>query len=63
LRDGSVFGKVADVVNYGAGDLLDIARPGEASVLVPFSDAFVADVNLAEGQITIDLPEGYLDEK
>lgn len=63
LRDGSVFGKVADVVNYGAGDLLDIGRPGEASVLVPFSDAFVADVNLAEGQITIDLPEGYLDEK
>lgn len=62
-RDGSVFGKVADVVNYGAGDLLDIARPGEASVLVPFSDAFVPDVDLAKGQITIDLPEGYLDEK
>lgn len=62
-RDGSVFGKVADVVNYGAGDLLDIARPGETSVLVPFSDAFVPDVDLAKGQITIDLPEGYLDEK
>lgn len=61
--DGEAFGKVVDVVNYGAGDLLDIARAGEASILVPFSDAFVPDVDLVKGQITIDLPEGYLDEK
>jgi ribosomal 30S subunit maturation factor RimM len=31
-------------------------------VLIPFTDEFVPDVNLAAGQITIDLPEGYLDE-
>lgn len=62
-RDGSVFGKVADVVNYGAGDLIDIARAGEASILVPFSNAFVPEVDLAKGRLTIDLPEDYLDEK
>lgn len=62
-RDGEAFGKVVDVVNYGAGDLLDIARAGEANILVPFSDAFVPEVDLAKGRLTIDLPEGYLDEK
>jgi 16S rRNA processing protein RimM len=62
-RDGSIFGTVADVVNYGAGDLLDIARAGEANVLVPFSDAFVPEVDVSRGRLTIDLPEGYLDEK
>jgi len=62
-RDGSAFGKIVDVANFGAGDLLDVERPGEATtVLIPFTDEFVPDVNLAAGRITIDLPEGYLDE-
>jgi len=61
-RDGKEFGKVTDIVNYGAGDLLDIARPGGAGVLVPFSDAFVPEVDIAAGRLIIDLPEGYLDE-
>ena len=62
-RDGSEFGKIVDVANFGAGDLLDVERPGAAAtVLIPFTDEFVPDVNLAAGRITIDLPEGYLDE-
>jgi 16S rRNA processing protein RimM len=62
-RDGAEFGTVVDVTNFGAGDLLDIERPGQAaSVLVPYSNDFVPDVDLTKGLITIDLPEGYLDE-
>lgn len=61
--DGSAFGKVVDVVNYGAGDLLDIARPSEANIFVPYAAAFVPEVDIAGGRLTIDLPEGYLDEK
>jgi 16S rRNA processing protein RimM len=63
-RDGTEFGKVVDVVNYGAGDLLEIARPDDkVSILVPFSDAFVPEIDLAAGRLTLDLPEGYLDER
>ena len=61
-RDGAAFGKVVDVVNYGAGDLLDIARAAGANILVPFSSAFVPEVDVAGGRLTIDLPDGYLDE-
>ena len=62
-RNGSAFGTVAGVVNYGAGDLLEILRAGEANILVPFSDAFVPEVDVAKGRLVIDLPEDYLDEK
>ena len=62
-RDGQAFGKVADVLNYGAGDVLEIARAGEANLLIPYSDAFVPEVDVAAGRLTIDLPEDYLDEK
>jgi len=61
-RDGIEFGKVTAIVNYGAGDLLDIARPDMASVLVPLSDAFVPEIDVAAGRLIIDLPEGFLDE-
>ena len=60
--DGANFGKVVDVVNYGAGDLLDIARAAGANILVPFSSAFVPEVDVAGGRLTIDLPDGYLEE-
>jgi 16S rRNA processing protein RimM len=62
-RDGSAFGRIVDVANFGAGDLLDVERPGTtATVLIPFTAEFVPDVDVAAGRITIDLPEGYLDE-
>ena len=62
LGDGSRFGVVAQVANFGADDLLDI-RPdrGGASVLVPFTRAVVPVVRVAEGFLVIEAPEGLLD--
>ena len=61
-RDGSAFGKVVDVVELRGRRSPRYRAAGEATVLVPFSDAFVPDVDIAAGRLTIDLPEGYLDE-
>lgn len=62
LMDGSHFGEVIQVVDFGAGDLLDIApKRGGASVLVPFSKAIVPLVRVEEGYLLIDAPEGLLD--
>jgi 16S rRNA processing protein RimM len=56
---GRALGKVTEVVDYGAGDLLAVAPPeGGESVLIPFKGAAV---DLAAGQITVDLPEGYFE--
>ncbi len=59
---GEVLGKVAAVLNHGAGDLLELRGPGlDGSVLVPFTREIVPTVDLATGRIIIDPPEGLLD--
>lgn len=55
--DGRALGTVVAVPNFGAGDLLEIAPPGAASLLVPFTKAVVPEVDLAGGRIVVDPPE------
>lgn len=57
LDTGAVYGAVVAVTNYGASDILDIRRPDGTSVLLPFANAFVPDVHLADGWLRIIPPE------
>lgn len=61
LRDGSPFGRVRGVENYGAGDLLAILRPDGRVVSLPFTDPVVPVVDIAGGRVVIDPPAGLLD--
>ena len=59
---GATLGKVAAVLNHGAGDLLELRGAGlKGSVLVPFTRAAVPTVDLAAGRVIIDPPEGLFD--
>lgn len=54
-------GRVARVVNFGAGDLLEVAPEGEGeTILVPFLGA---KVDLARGVIEVALAEGFLERE
>jgi len=56
---GNSLGRVRAVLNHGAGDILEIHRPGEAAtVLLPFTRAAVPAVDLRAGRIVADPPEG-----
>ena len=60
---GEKFGTVVAMPNFGAGDLLEIRRDGAAeTVLVPFAQDYVPKIDLARKELTLDLPETYLDE-
>lgn len=59
--DGKPMGKVVNVANFGAGDLIEIRPIKGASFYVPFTDEAVPDVNLKDGFVTIDPPPGLLD--
>ncbi len=61
LRDGTGFGRVRAVRNFGAGDCLEIEH-GEGDVLVPFTRLAVPEVNLAAGYLILDPPIGLLDD-
>jgi 16S rRNA processing protein RimM len=57
---GNPLGTVRAVLNHGAGDILEVARPGGASVLIPFTLAAVPLVDIAGRRIVADPPEGSL---
>lgn len=54
---GAPLGKVIAIHNFGAGDIIEIAPPSGASLLLPFSNAVVPTVDLAGGRVLIELPE------
>lgn len=61
--DGQVIGTVKGVANFGAGDLLDIIRPGQGSLLVPFTKAAVPVVDMVKRQVVVDPPAFAEDEE
>jgi 16S rRNA processing protein RimM len=63
LADGTPFGRVRAVENFGAGDLLAIERPGRGPVSLPFTDRSVPVVDLAGGRIVVDPPAGLLEDE
>ena len=54
---GAAIGKVLAVHNFGAGDIIEIAPPQGPTLLLPFTDAVVPTVDLAEGHVVIVLPQ------
>ncbi|TXH37698.1 MAG: 16S rRNA processing protein RimM [Rhodospirillaceae bacterium] len=58
-KHGADFGRVIDVANYGAGDLLMVEGSAEGDFDVPFAKAFVPEIDLAGGFLTVDLPDDF----
>lgn len=50
-------GRVIAIHNFGAGDIIEIAPPAGATMLLPFSNAVVPTVDIAGGRVVIELPE------
>ncbi len=53
---GAILGRVKAVLDHGAGDILEIARPGQSDLLLPFTRAAVPTVDLAARRIIADPP-------
>jgi len=62
LRDGTSVGRVQAIYDFGAGDTLELARPGGSPVLVPFTRAVVPTVELDAGRLVLDPPPGLLSD-
>jgi 16S rRNA processing protein RimM len=50
-------GRVVAIHNFGAGDIIEIAPPHGATLLLPFTHAVVPTVDLAGGRVVIELPQ------
>jgi 16S rRNA processing protein RimM len=61
--EGENIGEIVAVQNFGAGDLLEIARDGRDTALIPFTAEFVPEIDIAAGRAIIAPPDGLLDDE
>ncbi|MFD6156769.1 ribosome maturation factor RimM [Nocardia sp. NPDC060256] len=62
LTDATVVGTVSEVLHSAAGELLSVKAADDGrEILIPFVNAIVPTVSLADRLIVIDPPEGLLD--
>lgn len=54
---GEALGRVIAIHNFGAGDIIEIAPQSGTTMLLPFSNAVVPEVDLKGGRVVIDLPQ------
>ncbi|WP_407186557.1 ribosome maturation factor RimM [Bradyrhizobium centrosematis] len=54
---GEPLGRVLAVHNFGAGDIIEIAPLKGPTMLLPFSNAVVPEVDIAGGRVVIALPQ------
>lgn len=57
---GEPFGRVAALHDFGAGDLIEVMRPGAPSVFLPFTRAVVPVIDIAGKRIVVEPPAGLL---
>ncbi|HET6420103.1 MAG TPA: ribosome maturation factor RimM [Geobacteraceae bacterium] len=57
---GGYLGELSDILAAGGNDVY-VVRMGEKEYLIPAVEDIVAEINLAEGTMTVDPPEGLLD--
>ena len=50
-------GRVIAIHNFGAGDIIEIAPASGATLLLPFTNAVVPTVDLANKRVVIELPQ------
>ena len=49
-------GRVIAIHNFGAGDIIEIAPPSGATMLLPFTHAVVPSVDLKGGRVVVEVP-------
>jgi 16S rRNA processing protein RimM len=53
---GDAIGRVVGIHNFGAGDIIEIAPPEGATMLLPFTNAVVPTVDIKAGKVVIEMP-------
>jgi 16S rRNA processing protein RimM len=56
-RDGTLIGTIANVLNFGAGDILDVRPDLGDNLLLPFTKKVVPIVEIANKRVIVDMPD------
>ncbi|HEY8364545.1 MAG TPA: ribosome maturation factor RimM [Haloplasmataceae bacterium] len=61
-HDNKYVGKVVDIVNYGASDILVVRNEDNQENMIPFVNDFIIDVDIENKRIDINVIEGLINE-
>ena len=59
--EGKALGTISSVENFGAGDILEIVGVINGGLMVPFNKITVPQVDIQNGIVVIDPPDGIFD--
>ncbi|EAG2936585.1 ribosome maturation factor RimM, partial [Listeria monocytogenes] len=62
-EDGTIIGKVKEILSPGANDVWVVQRKGKKDALIPYIESVVHTIDLENGQVTVEIPEGLLDDE
>ncbi len=62
-EDGTIIGKVKEILSPGANDVWVVQRKGKKDALIPYIESVVHTIDLENGQVIVEIPEGLLDDE
>ena len=62
-ENGNELGKIKEIISPGANDVWVVQRPKKKDVLLPYIDSVVKTVDLENGVIYVEIPEGLIDDE
>lgn len=64
VKEGDhVLGKIKEILSPGANDVWVIQRPGKKDALIPYIESVVKKVDIKQGEVIVEIPEGLLDDE
>lgn len=61
-EDNKEIGKITEILSPGANDVWVVKRKGKKDALIPYIESVVKDIDLTEGVVHVEIPEGLLDD-
>ena len=60
-EDGTALGTIIALHDFGVGEIVEVGVNSGPSVMLPFNNDVIIDVDLAAHQVRLSVPDGYLD--
>lgn len=61
-EDDQEIGKITEILSPGANDVWVVKRKGKKDALIPYIESVVKEIDLTEGTVHVEIPEGLLDD-
>lgn len=56
-------GKIKEILSPGANDVWVVQRPKKKDALIPYIESVVKSVDIEEGVVRVEIPEGLIDDE